>query len=44
MIETECLGVILGTEAGENVRIQAFLDEIQVICNTSVWGSEERWI
>jgi hypothetical protein len=38
--------VILSTKAGENVRIQAFLDEIQVICNTSVWGSEEhqvRW-
>jgi hypothetical protein len=37
-------GVILGTEAGENIRIQAYLDEIQVTCNTSVWGYEERLV
>ena len=35
-------GVILGTDAGENIRIQGYLNQIQDICNTSVWGSEER--
>ncbi len=36
-------GVIVGTDAGKNVRILVYLNQIQDIWNTSVvWGSEER--
>jgi hypothetical protein len=35
-------GMILGTDEGENVRIKAYLESIQTICNTTVWGTEER--
>jgi hypothetical protein len=34
--------LILGTDDGEDVRIAAHLEQIQGICNTSVWGSEQR--
>jgi hypothetical protein len=35
-------GMIHGSDDGENVRINNYLEEIQEICNTSIWGSEER--
>jgi hypothetical protein len=35
-------GVILCTDAGKNIGILGYLNQIQDICNTSVWGSEER--
>ena len=33
---------ILSAEAGENVRIDAYLVTMQELCNTTVWGTDER--
>jgi hypothetical protein len=29
-------------DGGENVRINAYLEQIQELCNSSIWGSEDR--
>jgi hypothetical protein len=33
---------ILGMDGGENVRIEAYLELIQYLCNTSIWASKEQ--